>query len=54
MDEDTLLKEKVKNELLNKYVELELKKYKMLELKLSTENIEKEIEKVKKELEVLE
>lgn len=52
--EDTLLKEKVKNELLNKYVELELKKYKMLELKLSTENIEKEIEKVKKELEVLE
>ena len=49
--EDTLLKEEAKNELLKKYIELELKKDKMLELKLSTENIEKEIEKVKKELE---
>ena len=50
--EDTLLKEEAKNELLNKYIELELKKDKMLELKLSTEAIRKEIEKVKKELEI--
>ncbi|MCQ9628086.1 tail fiber protein [Cetobacterium somerae] len=50
--EDTILKEEAKNELLNKYIELELKKDKMFELKLSTEAIGKEIEKVKKELEV--
>ena len=50
--EDTLLKEEAKNELLNKYIELEMKKDKMLELKLSTENIEIEIERLKKELEI--
>lgn len=50
--EDTLLKEEAKNELLNKYIELELKKDKMLELKLSAENIEIEIEQLKKELEI--
>lgn len=49
--ENDILKEETKNKLLNEYIELELKKDKMLELKLSTENIEKEIEKVKKELE---
>ncbi|MGL5856589.1 MAG: phage tail protein [Cetobacterium sp.] len=50
--EDTLLKEEAKNELLNKYIELELKKDKMLELKFSAENIEIEIEQLKKELEI--
>lgn len=50
--EDTLLKEEAKNELLNKYIELELKKDKMLELKFSAENIEIEIERLKKELEI--
>lgn len=50
--EDTLLKEEAKNELLNKYIELELKKDKIIQLKLNTEDIEKQIKMVKQELEV--
>lgn len=50
--EDTLLKEEAKNELLNKYIELELKKDKIIQLKLNTEDIEKQIKIVKQELEV--
>ncbi|WP_418963896.1 phage tail protein, partial [Cetobacterium sp.] len=45
--EDTLLKEEAKNELLNKYIELELKKDKIIQLKLNTEDIEKQIKIVK-------
>ncbi|MGL5023734.1 MAG: phage tail protein [Cetobacterium sp.] len=49
--EDTLLKEKVKKELLNKYIELQIKKDKMLDLKIDTIDIEAEIGKIKKDLE---
>lgn len=51
--EDTLLKENAKKELLDKYIELEIKKDKMLDLKLNTAFIVEEIEKIKKELEEL-
>lgn len=49
--EDTNLKEISKKELLNKYIELEIKKDKMVDLKIDVTTIVEEIEKIKKELE---
>ncbi|MGL5202097.1 hypothetical protein, partial [Cetobacterium sp.] len=49
--EDIELKEKAKKELLNSYIELEMKKDKMIELGLELNDIELEIEEIKKELE---
>lgn len=51
--EDVELKEKAKSELLDKYIELEMKKDKMLDLKLNTAFIVEEIEKIKKNMEEL-
>ncbi|MGL5713850.1 MAG: hypothetical protein ACRCX2_12580 [Paraclostridium sp.] len=49
--EDVELKEKAKKELLNSYIELEIKKDKMVQLGLELNDIELEIEAIKKELE---
>lgn len=48
--EDTLLKENAKKDLLDKYIELEMRKDKMIELKLNTASIVEEIAKTKNEL----
>lgn len=49
--EDITLKEKAKKKLLNKYIELEIKKDKMIDLEIDTTTIVEEIEKIKKDLE---
>ncbi|MGL4934998.1 MAG: phage tail protein [Cetobacterium sp.] len=49
--EDIELKEKAKNELLDSYIELEMKKDKMIELKLDTKPIDESINIIKKQLE---
>lgn len=51
--EDVFLKENIKKELLDKYIELEIKKDKMIELGLNVTYIDQEIQKIKKELEGL-
>ncbi len=51
--EDTLLKEKVKKEILDKYIELEIKKDKMIDLEIDTTSIIEKIKKIKKNLENL-
>ncbi|MGL5595832.1 MAG: phage tail protein [Cetobacterium sp.] len=51
--EDTLLKEKAKKDLLDKYIELEIKRDKMVTLEIDTIPIVEEIEKIKKDLEEL-
>lgn len=48
--EDNILKKEIKNNLLNKYIELELKKDKMLELNINIPEIENEIISIKKEI----